>query len=118
MRIVEINMMHSGSTGKIMFGIAAIARERGHDVWTFSPRYYQKGQDGLWPEIEGHAYFGTIFENKLHFRLSQLTGFHGCFSWFGTKELIQKLDDIQPDIIHLHNLHNWTINLPKYSTIS
>lgn len=112
MRIVEINMIHSGSTGKIMFGIAEVARQKGHEVWTFSPRYYQKGQEPMWADIKGHTYFGTVSENKLHLRLSQMTGFHGCFSWFGTKELIRKLDEIQPDIIHLHNLHNWCINLP------
>lgn len=112
MHIAEINMIHSGSTGKIMFGIAEVARQKGHEVWTFSPRYYQKGQETKWPEIKGHTYFGTVAENKLHLRLSQLTGLHGCFSWLGTKELIRKLDGIQPDIIHLHNLHNWTINLP------
>lgn len=44
MRIAEINMMNSGSTGKIMFGIAEIARKNGDDVWTFSPRNYQKAQ--------------------------------------------------------------------------
>jgi glycosyltransferase involved in cell wall biosynthesis len=41
-----------------------------------------------------------------------MTGFHGCFSYFGTKELLRMIDKIHPDIIHLHNLHNWTINLP------
>lgn len=112
MRIAEINMTHNGSTGKIMLGIADVARKKGHQVWTFSPRYYQKGQDGIWPEIEGHTYFGTVSENKLHLRLSQVTGLHGFFSVVGTKQLLKKMDEIKPDVIHLHNLHNWTINLP------
>ncbi len=112
MRVVEVNMTHNGSTGKIMFGIADIARKKGHQVWTFSPRYYQKGQDGIWPEIDGHTYFGSVTENKLHLRLSQITGLHGFFSIMGTKQLLKKLDEIKPDVLHLHNLHNWTINLP------
>lgn len=112
MRIAEINMTHNGSTGKIMLGIAEVARKKGHQVWTFSPRYYQKGQNGIWPDIEGHHFFGSISENKLHHHLSKITGFHGYFSIRGTKELLHYLDEIHPDIIHLHNLHNWTINIP------
>lgn len=112
MRIAEINMTHNGSTGKIMLGIAEVARQRGHDVWTFSPRYYQKGDNQIWPEIKGHTYFGTVKENKIHHHLSKITGYHGCFSKQGTKELINYLEKVKPDIIHLHNLHNWTINIP------
>ena len=71
MRIAEINMMNSGSTGKIMFGIAEIARKNGDDVWTFSPRNYQKAQKNEWLEIKGHNYFGSVTENKMHLRISQ-----------------------------------------------
>lgn len=112
MRIAEINMMHCGSTGKIMFGIADAARKAGNEVWTFSPRYYQsEGKIGF-PAIPGHTYFGSVFENMLHLRLAQLTGFPGCFSILGTQQLLRMLDRIRPDVLHLHNLHNWTVNLP------
>ncbi len=112
MRIVEINMMHSGSTGKIMFGLAETARNAEHQVYTFSPRYYQRRGTPYFSEIEGHEYFGSTFENMLHLRASQITGLQGYFSWVGTKELLAKVSAIQPDVIHLHNLHNRTINLP------
>lgn len=112
MRIAEINMLHCGSTGEIMKGIARIARSRGNEVWTFSPRYYQRRGKAVYPPAEGHTYFGKPFENMLHVRLSQMTGLHGCFSPLGTLQLLRSLDQIQPDIIHLHNLHNWTVNLP------
>lgn len=112
MRIAEINMTHNGSTGKIMFGIANVARQKNYDVWTFSPKYYSKSQNVCWPQVAEHTYFGTVLENKLHHHFSKLTGLHGCFSWLGTAELIRYLEEIRPDIIHLHNLHNWTIDLP------
>lgn len=105
-------MMHSGSTGKIMFGLAKTARRAGHQVYTFSPRYYQRGANPHFPDIEGHEYFGLPFENMLHLRAAQITGLQGYFSWFGTKELLSKVSAICPDVIHLHNLHNRTINLP------
>lgn len=112
MKIAEINMLHNGSTGKIMFGIASVLQADGNDVQTFSPRYYQRGGRVQFSDLAGHTYFGTPFENMLHLRLSQITGFHGCFSYFGTRELLRILDEFQPDTLHLHNLHNWTINLP------
>lgn len=112
MKIIEMNMLHSGSTGKIMFGLADTARRAGHQVYTFSPRYYQRGGRPSFPPIEGHEYFGTPFENMLHLRASQITGLQGYFSWFGTKELLSKVSTIHPDVIHLHNLHNRSINLP------
>ncbi len=112
MKIVEINAVHSGSTGKIMFGIADELRKNGHEVWTFSAYYYQREKKAEFPVIEGHTYFGNCFENMIHLRSSQLTGFHGCFSYFGTRKLLKKIDCITPDVIHLHNLHNWMINIP------
>lgn len=112
MKIAQINMLHYGSTGKIMLGIAATARQCGHEVKTYSPRYYQRGGKTLFPEIKGHIYFGSSFENMLHHYMAKISGLHGFFSWLGTLELIQRLEQFQPDIIHLHNLHNRTICLP------
>ena len=36
MKIVEINTVHVGSTGKIMLQIADEARSQGHEAYTFS----------------------------------------------------------------------------------
>lgn len=111
MRVASINMIHTGSTGKIMLGIAECARARSHEVNTFSPNIYYVGQKMDAPLIEGHSYFGFIKENMMHLALSQATGIFECFSWFGTRQLIRRLDQINPDIIHLHNLHNNSIDV-------
>lgn len=112
MRIAEINMMHIGSTGKIMFGIAQTASMLGHEVYTFSPRYYQRGKKFEDVKIPNHFFFGSSEENKIHYILAEATGLHGYGSFVGTKQLIKKLETIKPDILHLHNLHNMSINLP------
>ena len=111
MRIASINMIHSGSTGKIMLGIAECTRAHQHDAFTFSPNIYYVGSKMEKPEIEGHVYFGYTKENMLHLALSQATGIFECFSWFGTRQLIRHLEQIEPDIIHLHNLHNNSLNV-------
>lgn len=56
--------------------------------------------------------FGTKFENLFHRGVSVFSGISGKGSKSGTKELLKQIDAIHPDILHLHNLHGWYINLP------
>lgn len=51
------------------------------------------------------------FDQKNHALLSRLTGLQGYFSVSTTKSFLKKLDQYDPDIIHLHNLHGNYINL-------
>lgn len=111
MNIVHINMLHNGSTGKIMLNIAECARKQGHEVWTFSPIVHYLHSRMEKPDIDGHQYFGSCNENMIHRALDRVFCINSCFSFFGTQQLIRALDTIQPDIIHLHNLHNLTINV-------
>ena len=106
MKIVEINTCDYGSTGKIMLQIASYAKPL-YDVVTFSRKWKKQGE-GI---INSNFYFGSYFNNGLHHVMSFFTGYEGCFSVKGTKELLKKLDKIKPDIIHLHNLHGWYINI-------
>lgn len=112
MRIAQINMMHTGSTGRIMFGIANCARREGDDVRTFSPTYYVRHGRMEKTEITGHEYFGFPKENMLDFAFTKIFGIENLGSVLGTIQLIYKLDRFKPDIVHLHNVHNYTINLP------
>lgn len=112
MRIAEINMTHTGSTGKIMFQIAEAARKAGHEVWTFSPQNFNRQKKEETPPIEHHMYFGNRLENMIHNYTAKFTGFQGFLSRHGTAQLIKALEEIQPEIIHLHNLHNRSICLP------
>lgn len=108
MNIVEINTCDYGSTGKIMLQIAQSAREEGHKVFTFSRKWINQGATA-----GDNKYFGYSAENALHHILAEITGFSECFSYLGTRRLISLLKKINPDIIHLHNMHGWYINLPE-----
>ena len=106
MKIVAINAVTYGSPAGIMYGIKKVAEEEGHTTYTASsfvkkPQYNEKS----------HIISG-IFQKSLHILLGRITGYHGCFSHLGTYLFLKKLDKIKPDIIHLHNLHGWYINLP------
>ena len=106
--VVEINTSDYGSTGKIMLQIADCGEKCGFSVYTVSRKW--KGKQI--PKHGKHLYVGSFLENGLHHALSGLTGLDGGFTVFGTHRLIRTLRRLKPDVIHLHNLHSWYINLP------
>ena len=107
MKIAEINMVDYGSTGNIMLQIADCARANGHEVRTFSKKWKRQVKKN-----EFHTYYGTTLENGVNVLLTRMIGFQGCFSFFGTRQLVRKLKRFQPDIIHLHNLHDYSTCMP------
>ncbi len=106
MRIVQINAVPYGSTGRIMFQLADALQAAGDK--TFCTAGF------TWKRCERQDFFLTsnIFEKTLHTWLARFTGRIGCFSKGATRRLLKRLDGFQPDIIHLHNLHCWFVNLP------
>lgn len=112
MKIVQINMVANGSTGKIMLQIANAAREKGIQSYTFSVPGFSISHPVPLTVYKNHTYVGTAFEHALHYILGIYTGLNGYFSYFTTRSLIKKLKKIKPDVIHLHNIHNWCLNFP------
>lgn len=112
MKIAEINMLSNGSTGKIMLQVADTARAAGHKVKTYSPVRFVRGKRVAPPDIPDHLSWGTREEAMLHYYVGTLLGRNGMYSKKGTRQLIYDLKKFSPDIIHLHNLHMYCINLP------
>lgn len=111
MKIAQINMIPYGSTGKIMLQIAAAAREAGHTVRTYSTIPYDKQEKPI-SCPPNHFVWGDMAENRRHYYLGSILGRNGCYSRKGTQQLIDDLKAFQPDVVHLHNLHKFCINLP------
>lgn len=112
MKIAQINMTHHGSTGRIMFQIADTARKAGHEVRTYAPKIFSRHKKSSSLSISDHFTWGTTAESALHYYAGTILGGNGLFSHRGTKTLLRELDRFAPDVIHLHNLHNFCINLP------
>ena len=112
MKVVQINMTPNGSTGKIMRQITSTARAAGIEAYSFTTEIFSVKKKAPRVDEENLHYFGSFFENMLHNYLGKLLGLNGYFSYFGTLGLIRELKKISPDIVHLHNLHNFCINLP------
>lgn len=112
MKVAQINITTGGSTGHIMLNTATVARENGILARTYSPIRFARNGKLLFPNIDEHMYWGSRLESCFHYYAGQLLGRNGMFSYRGTKELIRDLERFNPDIIHLHNIHAFCINLP------
>lgn len=55
---------------------------------------------------------GNEIDYKIHAVLSRISGLPGYYSKKATNELINEIDKLRPDIVHLRNLHSNYINLP------
>ena len=87
MRIVQINGGAKGSTGKIMMGIAEVARTQGHEVMCASPITTTNRDAG---EDCGYYRIGTFNSRRVNVALARITGFNGCFAWLETYKLLKK----------------------------
>ncbi len=105
MKIVFINSTPRGSTGTIVNGLVSVCNDKKIDTYMFFGRKKYKLN-------KNQKYFGSRIENHFHRLFSFLTGISGIGSYFGTKKLLRKIRLINPDVIHLHNLHGWYVNIP------
>ena len=112
MRIAHINMLHNGSTGRIMLQVAQRAREQGHEVKTFSSHSFSFQGPQTPPQFPEHSYFGSYWSRGFHTIVGIVTGCNGLLSVCATAKLIRQLKAFSPELIHLHNLHQYVLNLP------
>lgn len=104
MKIVQINATcGAGSTGKICVAISKLLNEHGVENYILYSSYQSSYENGI--------KYMTDKEVKLQAIKSHLFGNYGFNTKKATKRLISKLNDISPDIIHLHNLHSHNIDL-------
>lgn len=104
MKVVQINaVIEKGSTGKIVADISDMLNKSDIENYVF----YADGETDRKNAIK----ISNKFDRKIHAFLSRLTGKQACFSKRATKKTLKKLDEIKPDVVHLHNLHHNYINL-------
>lgn len=104
--VLQINStLNWGSTGRIAEQIAILAETRGFKCYiAHGARFINKSS------IETIK-IGTKFGNYVHAFLGEYFGRHGFGSKIATYLLIKRLKKIKPDIIHLHNIHGYYINI-------
>lgn len=105
--ILEINSINYSSTGNITLNIAKTARKEGYKVYT-SCKYSRVGAKF---QYEDQIYIGSILERVVCEELAYITGLKDHFNIIGTYKFLKKIDEIKPDLIHLHSLTDTYINL-------
>lgn len=108
MKVAAINTMSIGSTGRIMIEIGNQAKREGIEYKSFCGNWIKE------QKTDECVKFGFRFENAISGILYRITGIQHVGSIFGTISLIKRLKEYQPDIIHVHNLHLWVINIPFF----
>ncbi len=106
MKIVQINIFPNLSTGNIMMDIHRKLLEEGHESYVVWGRGRKSNNEY---EIFMNDKIG-VYYHALYTRITDKTGFA---SKRATKKLLQKLEEIKPDIIHLHNIHGYYINIEE-----
>ena len=105
MRILQINTVaNSLSTGRITEEIGNMLLENGHESYIAHGRKQLNSTSNL-------IKIGTNFDAYAHGAYTRLTDRHGFASVRATKALIAKIRTIKPDLIALHNLHGYYINI-------
>ncbi|MHC1716013.1 MAG: glycosyltransferase [Acidaminococcaceae bacterium] len=105
MKLLQINSVcGQGSTGRIAKDIHDLFAKLGHEC------LFAYGR-GTAPSGINSLRIGTDLDNYLHAAVTRLFDTHGFSSTAATKEFIKKVKEYSPDLIHLHNLHGYYINV-------
>lgn len=104
-KLVQINTVCNTSTGKLMGDIQREADKEGYETLSIVGR--RKVFSELRCEKAGN---GLSF--WLHVAVNTVLDRQGYASYFATRRIIKIIRQECPDIIHLHNLHGYYINLP------
>lgn len=100
--VIRINT----STGRIMQEIGELARAHGWETYIA----YSKGRDGIAPNEAKLIPVGNKWSVAWHGVMTRLFDRHGLASDKATKDFIAEIKRIQPDIIHIHNIHGYFLN--------
>ena len=104
-KLLQINsVVNSGSTGRIAEEIAQTAIT---SDWESFIAYGRNER----PSVSNLIRIGNNLDIKMHGLQTRLLDRHGLGSKTSTSEFIQQIDNIKPDIIHLHNIHGYYINI-------
>jgi putative colanic acid biosynthesis glycosyltransferase len=104
-RVLQINSVCGiGSTGRIATDIHNLLVEQGHESYIAYGRGFAR-------DCESTIRIGTNYDNYSHVALTRVFDYHGFGSRKATKDFIRELEAVNPDLIHLHNIHGYYLNI-------
>ena len=100
----HINTFPHGSTGGVMMKEHRELLSGGANSYAF----WGRGRAG---EDEHEMRFSTDLEVRLDGLQTRFDGKAGFHSKAATSRLLARLDELRPDVVHLHNLHGYYVNV-------
>ena len=103
-KLLQINVTSNwGATGKIAESIALAAQKKGWECYTAYGRMLNPSKTHL-------IKVGNKIDTYIHYVYDRFFDMEGCASVASTKRLIKQIDQLNPDIVHLHNIHDHFLN--------
>lgn len=104
-KLLQINAtVNTGSTGRIAEEIGQRAIAAGYDSYIAYGRAARESQSHV-------VKIGSKWNVRWHGLISMLFDAHGFSSKHATKKFVKQLENIQPDIVLLHNVHGYYLNI-------
>lgn len=106
--VLQINpvIRQNTSTGRIMREIGEVAKQAG---WR-SVIAYSGGRDRGEFAFSETLPVGNRFDVATHGLVTRLSDRHGLASRHATRRFIKNIETLNPDIIHIHNIHGYFLN--------
>lgn len=101
--LIDVNYGNS-STGKIVQDLQRELEKKGHLVRVCFGR-------GAKVEKQNVVRVAPSVEVYFHALMTRLTGLTGYFSPFATAKLLEEIKNFSPDVVHIHELHAYFINI-------
>lgn len=104
--LLQINTYGNwGSTGRIADQIGELAVSFGWKSYIACDRKIAESTSSVFKT-------GNAFSRYTHGCISRLFDAQGLGSVCATRKFVRKIQEIDPDVIHLHNIHGYYINYP------
>lgn len=105
-KLLQINsVVNTGSTGRIAEQLGQLAMSQEWDSYIAFGREARESKSKL-------IRIGGSIGVNLHALASKFLDCHGLCSKHATRSFLKQLDEIKPDVVHLHNIHGYYINYP------
>ncbi len=107
-RLLQINpvLRVNTSTGRIMQEIGELAMSKGWESYIA----YSYGRDGIKDCKSQLVPVGDKWSVVWHGVMTRVFDRHGLASDAATRQLIDRIREIRPDVVHIHNIHGYFLN--------
>lgn len=109
-KLLQINpvVRENTSTGKIMRALGELAQAAGWESYIA----YSRARDGVPPHSSRLVPVGNRMDLLLHWLRTRLLDAHGLGSRLATRRLVRRIREIDPDVVHIHNVHGYFLHYP------